>query len=262
MLIGCCGTTDTYDLISHMGYDYIELSSRQIMSLSDKTFDAYVQHYKTCTFPCLAFNDYCDKATPITGPGYQRDITYAYANKLCQRGAALGVKTIGIGAPSARMLPTYYSCEKADSELMDFLHTLCGVAQPYGITILLEAVHQYMCNYLNYTSHAQKIVQMLNIPNLGIVFDLYHAKIMKENRNDMIAALPYIKHLHISTDLQNHARGFLTEEDIPELFDLIKTATDAGYIGNISVEAAERFLGQGGFCANYMWHAVAMAISK
>ena len=53
--IGCCGTTHTYLAIKDMGYDYIELSGRQIMSLSDAEFEDFLQLYKKIGFSPIFF---------------------------------------------------------------------------------------------------------------------------------------------------------------------------------------------------------------
>ncbi|MBP0981358.1 MAG: hypothetical protein J5968_04065, partial [Oscillospiraceae bacterium] len=50
--------------------------------------------------------------------------------------------------------------------------------------------------------------------------------------------IPLVRHLHFSTDLENHARGYLRDEDIPLLSQLLSEAAAAGYAGGISIEAA------------------------
>lgn len=258
MLIGCCGITNDYSKIKYMGYDFIELSGRQIMSLSENAFEAFFQEYKDAGYPCCAFNDYCGSSTPIIGPKYDRASTKAYAEKLCERGQRLGVKTIGIGAPAARIVPVGYPIEQANADMVDFLETACAAAAKYEITILLEAVNKYKCNYLNSTGEVCSLVRTLRFPNLAMVYDAYHAKVMGENTDDLKEALPYIKHLHISTDLEDHRRGFLEKEDIPAFKELLKMTLGAGYTGNISVEASDKYLqNHGGRCANYMWHSLA-----
>ncbi|MBP1577389.1 MAG: sugar phosphate isomerase/epimerase [Oscillospiraceae bacterium] len=236
--IGCCGTTNTYLAIRDMGYDYIELSGRQIMSLSDEEFSDFLQLYKDTGFPCRGFNDYCGAQTPIVGEGSGSDAVRAYAEKICRRGAALGIKTIGIGAPSARTLPEGYPMEQADKEMADFLKMICPIAAEYGITILLEAVHAYMCNYLTLTPETAKMVQKLALPNLAMVLDYYHAMVMGEDLHGLSQFIPLVRHLHFSTDLENHARGYLRDEDIPLLSQLLSEAAAAGYAGGISIEAA------------------------
>lgn len=258
MLIGCCGITEDYRVIRRMGYDFVELSGRQIMSLSEEAFGAFLREYKDAGFPCRAFNDYCGAAAPMIGPGYNRAAAKAYAEKLCERGRQLGVRTIGIGAPAARLVPAGYSMERADADMADFLKTVCAAAAECEIVILLEAVNKYRCNYINRTAEACSLVRALRLPNLAMVYDVYHSKIMGESAGDLREALPYIKHLHVSTDLERGRRGFLKEEDMPAFEGLLKMVTDAGYTGNVSVEASGEYLrSHGDDCANYMRRSLA-----
>lgn len=253
ILLGCCGSTVTYSEIKAMGYDYAELSGRQLMSLSDEEFAEFLRLYKESGFLCRGFNDYCGAGYPIVGPDSGEKACEEYGKKICERGAMLGIRTIGIGAPKARMLPTDYPAEKADAEMQIFLEKLCEYARPYHITILLEAVHHRMCNYLNYTQDAVEMVKDLKIPNLGIVLDYYHAMVMGEDLQNFEYAMPYVHHLHISTDLKDHERGYMGEADVPMMRQLFQNAVSSGYSGGISVEAGETNLTRDGAdCLKWM----------
>ena len=197
MLIGCCGSTATYLAIRDMGYDYIELSGRQVMSLSEAEFQDFLALYRATGFPCRGFNDYCDARFPIVGPGCDGPQVREYAREICRRGQALGIRTIGIGAPSDRTLPEGYPADQADREMEAFLRMICPLAEEAGITVLLEAVHAHMCNYMTRTEEAVRMVERLALPNLAMVLDYYHAMVMEEDLHSFGYALPHVRHLHI-----------------------------------------------------------------
>lgn len=255
--IGCCGHTDTYLAISQMGYDYVELSARQLMELTESEFSDFLSLYGKVGVPCRGFNDYCSEKYPIVGVGSNSELCQAYARKVCQRGIALGISTIGIGAPAARILPYHYSKEQADRDMADFLRYLCQITEKSGITILLEAVHSGLCNYLTRTTDVLRLVQSLSLPNLKIVLDYYHAEVMGEDLYGFDYVMPYVNHLHISTDLKNHARGFMREQDVPMMHKLLLNAATAGYSGGISVEAEKKdLISYGADCAHWMRKAL------
>jgi len=238
MLIGCCGDTRTYRIIRQMGYDYAELSGRQIMGLSEEEFQSFVSQDFDKAFPCVGFNDFCDKNLPLIGPACALPAQERYVQELCRRGARLGIFTIGIGAPSARRLPDGYPRKRAKQEMTDFLRMACETADKSGITILLEAVHQYMCNYMNLTKEVWEIVREQDLPNLAIVLDYYHAAVMRENLHDLAYVMPCVRHLHFSTDLENHERGFPEEKDVSFLHQLLRETAAAGCRSQtISIEA-------------------------
>lgn len=251
--IGCCGHTDSYLAISQMGYDYVELSAQQIMELTDEEFSEFLKLYKKTGFPCLGFNEYCTAEFPLVGPGSNSDACREYAQKVCERGHALGIRSIGIGAPAARILPEGYGKEQADADIIQFLRYICPIAEKYGIMILLEAVHKYLCNYLNNTSEVLALVQRLDIPNLKIVLDYYHAEVMGEDLHALSYVIPYTRHLHIAANLPMRIRGFMREQDIPEMHRLMEDALKADYDGGISVEAVrDNVYRDGASCQQYM----------
>lgn len=119
--------------------------------------------------------------------------------------------------------------------------------------ILLEAVHKYLCNYLNNTSEVLALVQRLDIPNLKIVLDYYHAEVMGEDLHALSYVIPYTRHLHIAANLPMRIRGFMREQDIPEMHRLMEDALKAGYDGGISVEAVrDNVYRDGASCQQYM----------
>ncbi len=251
MEFGCCGTTKNYLGIKEIGFDYIELSGRQIMGLSDREFSAFRGLYHREGFPCYGFNDYCDAHVPMIGPGYDRERTRKYADGICNRGYALGIKNIGIGAPAARRLPVAFPLDEARKQLKESLAIVCEVAEPKGIRVLLEAVHKYACDYINTTPEAVELVKELELPNLYIVLDYYHAMVMGEDLYDLSYAMPYVKHLHISTNLENYSRGYLKKVDYPLLKRLIHDAKAGGYDKTMSIEAHTKDLdGDGRRCLN------------
>lgn len=255
--VGCCGTTESYLAIREMGYDYAELSGRQIMSLTEEDFQEFLQLYRKTGFPCRGFNDYCDARYPIVGPGCSSESVKVYAREICRRGQALGIKTIGIGAPSARTLPEGYSREQADREMEAFLRMICPIAREHGIIILLEAVHAHMCNYLTGTEEAAAMVRRLALPNLAMVLDYYHAMVMGEDLHGLDSVMPDVRHLHISTDLESHARGYIRDCDVSLLKELLARAAACGYEGGISVEAsAADLLRDGESCCRRMRSAL------
>lgn len=257
LLIGCCGNIASYAEISKMGYDYAELSARQLMTLSDEEFHSFLKLYNHIGFPCRGFNDFCGPEYPLVGPNSNLESLIRYTEQVCIRGHALGIRTIGIGAPQARCLPENYPQEQANMDMASFFQAASPIASKYGITLLAEAVHKYLCNYMTYTDDAFKMVKYLDLPNVFMVLDYYHAQVMGENLLDFSKVLPSVRHLHISTDLRNHIRGFPHPEDLPLIESLLDEAIRCGYRGGVSVEASADFLQEDGApCAKLMHQAV------
>lgn len=57
----------------------------------------------------------------IVGEGFDAEATRLYAEGLCTRAAALGVRMIGVGAPDARRLSPGFDDRPADAQCRTFL---------------------------------------------------------------------------------------------------------------------------------------------
>lgn len=237
MQIGLCTKLDNIEKVKEIGYDYIELSGNEIMSLSDRMFLEFAKRKNNLDFPVQGFNAFCDAKTPIVGEGFSEKKVKEYAAKICERGASLGIRFLDVGAPMARILPENYSRDRADTQCKKFLEVTAKEAEQYGIEVLFEALHNQCCNYVNYTVEALEIVKAINIENLKINLDFYHMQIMNETLDNLSEFMPYVRHLHYNhISPGNLDREFIIPEDKPILYQIKDAVTACGYDGTFSVE--------------------------
>ena len=236
MRIGCCTTMENYEDLCKIVYDYIELSAYDVFNMTNEDFDTTLSKIKEYGIPCLGFNAYCRSNLPMVGPGFDENRVKYYAEKVCDRGASLGIDFIGIGSPLARIVPEGWDINKADMQMERFLRITAEVARQYGHTILFEALNSNICNYITSTKEALEIVEKLNIPNLKMVLDFYHMGIMGESIDDIGYVMHKVKHLHISHIGTGSTRGYLNEDDLQYVCRVIDTVRFHGYDNTISIE--------------------------
>lgn len=237
MRFGCCTAAANYDKLVKCGYDFIELSGHEVCFMEEQEWQRFVKKVSKAGIPCVGFNDFCHDRPAIVGDGFDRDEARAYIVRLVERGAQLGIKNIGIGAPTARRIPEGYPKDKADQQCRSFLEIATEEAAKHGLNILFEAVHSHMCNYATYTDDALAMVKELNIDNLHMVLDFYHMEAMNEDRLDFERCIPYIRHLHFSTCEENYGRKYPSEADFEILSRIMKKLFSLGYDGTLSIEA-------------------------
>ena len=119
MKIGCCAVTEDLLLVQGQGYDYIELAASQLMTLTEKDFQAFLEQYRETGFPCRGFNSLCGAELPLVGPKQDLDALRTYMKALCRRGAALGIRNIGVGAPGARNPPPDWPEERSTGKCVN-----------------------------------------------------------------------------------------------------------------------------------------------
>lgn len=221
MKFGCCCTYKNYNDVAKMSFDYMELSASEIMALSDDAFLQLTSNVQQGTLPILGFNDYCKNSPVMVGDAFDEEAIRKYANGVMSRGAKLGIKTVGVGAPSIRKLPKDYSKDIADQQSKRFLEILLEEAKPYALTVLFESVHQHMCDYCTTFSESAEIVKRINNPALALVADFYHLQVMEEPAASVIPVLPLVRHIHISGCDKNYGRPYPSEKDIPYLTEIM-----------------------------------------
>ena len=240
MRIGTAVPTKYYEEVHKMGYDYIEFAGVEISKMSDSAFNELVKKVKETGLFVKGYNAYCGADVPIVGDGYSKEKALEYAKLMCERGKMLGIESIGIGAPFARMLPESYDMNLADKQAIEFTKITAQVAKEYGIEVYFEAVHKYACDFCNHTSHCEKIVDAVDMDNVNMILDFYHMEVMEEKVEDAVLAKK-IEHLHISKLLDNYGRGYPTRKDDVLLEEISLAVKSVNYSGNITIEADEQY---------------------
>lgn len=250
MKIGCCATTADYLTVKEQGYDCIELSARDIASIPESEFQNFRTIYRETGFPCIGFNNFCGAELPLVGPRQDLAALKDYLSCLCERGKALGIRNIGIGAPAARNPPDDWPEERSDLQMLAFLEMACALTEDSGIRILLEAINDNACRYLNRTADAVRLLNMFSASNSGLVLDYYHARLMEEEPESLGYAMPLVRHIHVSGGERGTARFFFTTADDEEKLRRLRIcAFEQHYNGDtVSIEADRAFLQKDGEC--------------
>ena len=237
MNIGCCIATKDIPLAKEFGYDYVELSAKEIMKMDTELWKLKRKEILHPGIPVLGLSAFADEQTPLIGPSAQEEVWSAYLDILLERASQLHIKNIGIGAPKARMIPSEYDYGLATREMEYFLYTAARKASSYDITILYEALHPKECNFRNHTQECYQTVQHIHSPNLKLVYDVYHSINAGEQYADSRMCFDEIRHVHINSWDQGLQRYFLFEKDLPYVKDLCVFLQSVGYDNTISVEA-------------------------
>ncbi len=261
MRFGCCASVRLYDEVAEAGYDYIEIPGGELAELSDEEYEKIRRKIECGPIPCIAVNSYAKSEPKMVGDGFSEEKTGDYAELIMSRASRLGVKTVGIGAPGIRRLPEGYDKNTALEQAKKFLRITSGVAEKYGITVLFEQVHKYICDFGTDVDEVYSIVDELAIPNLKMVFDFYHLKPTGESNACVEKYMKHIAHLHTSGYGENHSRPQLTKKDHYELVDIFRTVKRLGYDGTFSNESDNsRFETEGRTALEVIKEAYAEAI--
>lgn len=237
MEIGCCIAMKHIWLAKEFGYDFVELSAREIMEMDNASWISKKEEILHANIPILGFSAFANDQTPVIGPDANENIWGSYLDKLLVRASQLHIKNIGIGAPKARMIPQHYSYDLASKEMEYFLHTAAIKADNYNVTILYEALNPKECNFGNHTQECYHTVKHINCSNLKMVYDVYHALNSNETYENARTCFDEIRHIHLNSWDQKLNRYFLFKKDFPYVKELCVFLRSIPYDATISVEA-------------------------
>ena len=238
MIFGCCiDKIEDVSRVREAGYDYYEFSGAALAAMSGREFQLLQMETMAARLPCLGLNSYSSGRPAIVGDGFDPGAARDYAELVCARAAELGVQALGIGAPKARMLPGGYPRARADAQCREFLGITAEVASRYGIYVMLEAMHDRACSYLNTTREALDLLQAAKLSGVGLVLDFYHMLAMGESLDTVAMAAPWLLHTHISTCGADMSRGFPGLEDEELYRSILRSLLAVDYDATMSVEA-------------------------
>ncbi|TAG45394.1 MAG: hydroxypyruvate isomerase [Betaproteobacteria bacterium] len=125
------------------------------------------------------------------------------------------------------------SHEQTEQVYQDNIRYAAGHAATLGKNVLIEPLNPIdrPGYWLSRQSHARSVVEALGLPNVKIMFDLYHVQ-MTEGRiaSTLLANLPHIGHIQIA-DVPGRGEPGTGEINYPYLFDVIEKSGYSGWVG-------------------------------
>lgn len=115
---------------------------------------------------------------------------------------------------------------------LEALAAVCARAERMGVTVLLEPLNRYECDYLNTLADACRAVEEIGARNLKLLADTFHMNIEERYLAESFrAAAGLLKHVHLAdSNRQAPGRGHL---DVAAVLRVLK---EIGYQGFLSFE--------------------------
>lgn len=106
-------------------------------------------------------------------------------------------------------------------------------AKQANVVLAPEALNRFECYLVNTMADLKDLVDQVNHPNVGAIYDTHHANIEEKHHADAIMTIrPHLKHVHISeNDRGTPGKG---QTDWDEVFGTLKKV---GYDGWLTIEA-------------------------
>lgn len=222
-------------LLRRVGFDYVELPLAQMMALEDKAFEsgplAALEH---SGLPCYACNNFFPASYKLTGTASDPERALAYARVALQRASRLGAKFVVFGSSGARNMPRGTNPRKALTQLSTLLYRIADIAEKHDIMLVIEHLNPSESNLINFFSQGLELARLINHPQIAVLVDLYHLRLVRESLENLSKANTLLVHAHLARTLNRSLPLPNDEEDYIAFFSVLK---QMNYAGNISIEA-------------------------
>ena len=109
---------------------------------------------------------------------------------------------------------------------------LCDYALARGVTLLLEPVNRYECDFINTVDEGGQFLNRIAATNLGIMPDVFHMNIEERDISEALAKnIKHVKYVHFA-DSNRLAPG----EGHLDFSQILETLRKVGYDDYISIE--------------------------
>jgi sugar phosphate isomerase/epimerase len=118
------------------------------------------------------------------------------------------------------------------SRALECLAETCDLAGRAGVTVLLEPLNRYECDYINTLADGMQVAAEIGVPNLMLLADTFHMNI---EETDLVASLraagARVGHVHLAdTNRQAPGHGHL------DVAGVLAALAQIGYRGHLSFE--------------------------
>lgn len=197
--IGCCAPIEQAAAVHAAGFDYIECMVTALdPEGSEEAFVEKLNSYEQSPLPIEACNVFLPGDLKIVGPTVDEDRVKKYLENAIQRVHRIGAEVIVFGSGGARMVPEDFDRKRAQEQITQFLHWAADVAEPLGVTIVIEPLNQTECNIINSVAEGVEFVDAVNRSGVQVLADLYHIEMDQEPLENVSAAGLALRHVHVA----------------------------------------------------------------
>jgi sugar phosphate isomerase/epimerase len=231
MKIGLCTGLENLELVSRLGFDYIECAVSSVAALGEEEFEKYLAAINASPIKAERMNLLFPGGIRLIGPEKDIGKIDAYMKKAFTRAAALGAKTLVFGSGGARSFPTDIPFSLSYRELIAVTKRITETAAQFGLNIAIEPLNRGETNCINSLKEGAMLEACVDSSAIGLLADLFH--IQKDNESlDNILLVKRLAHTHVA---QGVKRLFPVQatEDVEAFFAALEKIA---YKGTMSIE--------------------------
>ena len=229
---------EVIEMITDLGYDYLELPLTQIMAISDKQYRDFKYRLNNAGIKCEVCNNFFPAELNLTSSSINTNAVYDYYNSALDCAADLGAGLVIFGSPFARAFPPGGSRDKAILQFVELVRDVDIAAQKRGMTIAIEPVCSLETNLINTYEQACEVANIVG-EMTKVMIDYYHMTWDNESADILLTHGELLEHVHFACPYKPGIgeRAYPAMNDDWDYSRFIGNLRTIGYNKRISVEA-------------------------
>ncbi len=235
MRLGICAKIERAFELREAGADFVEENVQTFLQgLTDDAAWDGLKRTKESALPVLAANSLVPGDLKIVGETVDFERLRRYIGIVVSRAKRAGIKVLVFGSGAARKVPEGFDRKLARDQIVAFCKMAAKGCASAGITLVAEPLNRGECNIINTVAEAMEYVKAVDHPNFQCLVDSYHFWLENEPLENLVAAMPWIRHVHLADKDGRVPPGESGTADYRPFFRVLKRAN---YQGAICVEA-------------------------
>ncbi len=233
-LFGACQAPDRLALLKEAGYDFLEADVAGLLmpAKPDEEFDQKTARFLPLPIPIRSCTGFFPHSIPLVGPSVDMAAIERHAATTFRRARQLGISFIVLGSGGSRKIPDGFDPARAREQFIEVGRRLGPLAEPCGVTVVLEPLNRGETNFLHTVEEGIGVVDAIAHPNVQLLADFYHMLREDEGPASIEKAGARLRHCHIAEKKDRAAPG-TSGEDFRPFFHALKKI---GYAGGVSIE--------------------------
>jgi hypothetical protein len=179
--MGMSGPLDRAAQLKALGAAFLTVGTGDFLvpDKPDEVFAKNLAKLSESPLPALACNGFIrPKNLRCVGEEANHDQVLEWAETAFRRLKQAGGKFIVFGSGGARELRNGWPKDKADAQFVALPKRMGPLAEKHGVTVVVEQLLQSECNYINRIGEGAALIRAANHPNIRLLADLYHMRVM------------------------------------------------------------------------------------
>lgn len=236
----CTGLTNA-SVMNELGGTHIESGFALYTNMSEEQFVKEREVLRATPVTVVSMNSMLPGDFVLYGTEEQSQKVCDFVRRGMERAASLGCKSVCMGSGAARNIPEGMTRDEAADRLAALIARFCAIAAEYDIKIAIEPLRAEETNFIHTIADAYDIIRRIpECKNLGVNPDMYHMHAGGEDFSDLIKYRDYVFNVHIAEPGTRVYPRPGSAENEALYIEFLTALKDAGYTGNVSVEAGTK----------------------